>query len=80
MRSRSSLVAAMHRTMASPPVAATWHWLRPGLRILTYHDVPRPEALAAQLDVLAERILADGEPLEPFVRRAFDKCMAAAAN
>lgn len=29
---------------------------------------------------LAERLLADGEPLEPFVRRAFDRCMVAAAN
>jgi hypothetical protein len=36
--------------------------------------------IADPVQQIAERLLADGEPLEPFVRDAFDACVAASAR
>lgn len=50
---RSRGAALTTRLLGAAPVGATWRRLRPGLRILAYHDVPNPARFAEHLDLIA---------------------------
>ncbi|MCU1499946.1 MAG: putative polysaccharide deacetylase [Acidimicrobiales bacterium] len=49
----SKVARAVTTGLGAAPVGAAWRRLRPGLRILAYHDVPDAEAFEAQLAMFA---------------------------